>query len=157
YRRPASADEVGRLAKLVDDAVGRGEKWEAGIQTALMAVLVSPKFLFRLELDDRPAAGPHALDEHQLASRLSYFLWSSMPDQELFALAGKGQLTATLEARVRRMLQDPRSRALTENFAMQWLQLRNLRNFAPAPKLFPDFDEPLRAAMLRETELFFDA
>jgi hypothetical protein len=158
YRRPATKDEVERLLKLVDSAEARGEKFEAGIQLALQAILVSPKFLFRVELDDRPdRAEAHPIDEYQLASRLSYFLWSSMPDEELFALAGKKQLTANLDAQVRRMLKDPKARALTENFAMQWLQLRRLSAFSPDPKLFPSFNNQLRSAMLKETELFFGA
>ncbi len=138
YRRPATKDEVERLAQLVEAAEKHGDKWEAGIKLALEAALVSPKFLFRVELDDRPdSAGPHPIDEYQLASRLSYFLWSTMPDDELFALAAKKQLTANLDAQVRRMLKDPRSKALVDNFAMQWLQLRLLKNFNPDPKLFP--------------------
>jgi hypothetical protein len=157
FRRPATAEEVERYSKLVDRAVAAGQKWEAGIQLAFQAALVSPKFLFRLELDDRPGTEPTALDEFQLASRLSYFLWSSMPDPELFDLAAKKQLVANLDAQVRRMLKDPKSAALTENFAMQWLQLRRLKTHAPDSKLFPRFDDALRKAMLKETELFFDA
>src|SRR5262249_37888064 len=115
--------------------------------------------LFRVELDDRPdSRDAHPLDDYQLASRLSYFLWSTMPDEELFRLADKaGPLAGDLEGQGRRMLADPRSKALVDNFAMQWLQLRNLKTFAPDPKLFPEFDEPLRAAMFKETELFFEA
>ncbi len=158
YRRPATTDEVERLLKLVDQAQARSERWEAGVQLALQAALCSPKFLFRVELDDRPdTAEAHPLDEYQLASRLSYFLWSTMPDDELFDLAAKKELSKNLETQVRRMLKDPKSKALVDNFAMQWLQLRTLKTFAPDPKLFPNFDEPLRAAMLKETELFFDA
>lgn len=158
YRRPATTDEVERLAKLVDETVADGEKWETGLQTALQALLVSPKFLFRLELDDRPeAADARTLDEYQLASRLSYFVWASMPDDELLALAEKKQLSAGLDAQVRRMLQDPRARSLVDNFAMQWLQLKRLKGFAPDTKQFPAFDEDLRAAMARETELFIEA
>jgi len=158
YRRPPTRDEMDRLVRLVEAAEKRGDKWEAGIQLALQAVLVSPKFLFRVELDDRPdSAEPHPIDEHQLASRLSYFLWSTMPDEELTALAAKKELTANLDAQIKRMLKDPRSKALIDNFAMQWLQLRTLKNFSPDPKLFPTFDDKLRAAMLKETELFFDA
>jgi hypothetical protein len=158
YRRPATKAEVDGLAKLVDETVANGEKWEAGLQVALQAVLISPKFLFRLELDDRPeAAEPRSLDEYQLASRLSYFLWSSMPDDELFALAEKQQLTANLEPQVRRMLKDPRAKSLVDNFAMQWLQLKRLRSFTPDTKLFPAFNEQLRAAMGKETELFIEA
>jgi mono/diheme cytochrome c family protein len=158
YRRPATATEVERLVRLVDDAVARGEKWEAGIRFAVQAALVSPKFLFRFELDDRPdSPGPHPLDDYQLASRLSYFLWSSMPDDELFALAGRKALAANLDAQVRRMLGDPRAKALVDNFAMQWLQLGRLKLVAPDPKLFPSFNEKLRAAMLEETSLFVAA
>jgi hypothetical protein len=155
YRRPATADEVERLLKLVDAAEARGDKWEAGIRLALEAVLVSPKFLFRVELDDRPdSAGPHPLDEYQLASRLSYFLWGSMPDDELFELARKKALTANLDGQVRRMLKDPKAKALVDDFFVQWLQLRRLKTAAPDPKLFPTFNEELRAAMLTETGLF---
>ncbi len=158
YRRPASAAEVERLARLADDVLARGEKWEAAIRFAMQAALVSPKFLFRVELDDRPdSPAPHPLDDYQLASRLSYFLWSSMPDDELFALAEKKALSANLEGQVRRMLEDPKARALVDNFAMQWLQLRRLKTVAPDPKLFPAFDEKLRAAMLEETALFVAA
>ncbi len=155
FRRPATADEVERMLKLVDQAQKDGEKWEAGIQLALQAVLVSPKFLFRVELDHRPTdKAAHPLDDYQLAARLSYFVWSSMPDDELFALAGKKALHQNLEAQVKRMLKDPKAQALVDNFAMQWLQLRTLKNFVPDAKLFPEFDEDLRAAMLKETELF---
>ncbi len=159
YRRPATADEVARLLKLADGVRKKGEGWESAMQLAMQAVLASPKFIFRPELDNRPAAGdkPVPLDEYQLASRLSYFLWSSMPDDELFTLAGKGQLAANLEAQTRRMLKDPKSKALTENFAMQWLQLRRLKTHAPDAKLFPKFDEALRSSLLTETEMFFDA
>ena len=158
YRRPVTPAELDRLVKFVDAAEARGEKWEAGIQLALQAVLVSPKFLFRVELDDRPdSAKPHAIDEHQLASRLSYFLWSTMPDDELLALADKKQLSANLEPQVKRMLQDPKAVELVENFAIQWLQLGRLQSFSPDPKLFPSFNDRLRKAMLKETELFFQA
>ncbi|MBI5760009.1 MAG: DUF1592 domain-containing protein [Planctomycetales bacterium] len=158
FRRPVSSSEVDRLVKLVETAEASGQKWEAGLQVAMQAVLVSPKFLFRVELDDRPdSSDSHALDEYQLASRLSYFLWSSMPDDELFALAATKLLSANLEQQVRRMLADPRSRALVDNFAMQWLQIRRLQSFAPDPKLFPNFNEGLRSAMRKETELFVEA
>jgi hypothetical protein len=121
----------------------------------LQAVLVSPKFLFRIELDDRPnTPQAHPIDEYQLASRLSYFLWSSMPDEELFALAAKKQLTSQLDAQVRRMLKDSKAKSLVENFAMQWLQLRRLKSFAPDPKQFPSFNDQLRNSMLTETEMF---
>lgn len=155
YRRPATKEEVERLARFVDDAVQRGEKWEAGMQLAMQAVLVSPKFLFRVELDDRPQADePRPIDEFQLASRLSYFLWATMPDDELFDLAAKNELTPNLEAQVKRMLKDPRADTLVDSFAMQWLQLQNLRNFQPDPKLFPQYNDRLRDSMLEETRLF---
>jgi hypothetical protein len=158
FRRPASKVEVDNLLELYDDAHKAGDKFEACIQLAIQGVLVSPKFLFRVELDHRPGdKAPHAVDDYQLASRLSYFLWSSMPDDELFALAAKKTLHQNLEAQVKRMLKDPRASALTENFGMQWLQLRMLKNFTPDPKLFPDFDDSLRSAMLKETELFLRA
>src|SRR4051794_30334266 len=122
----------------------------------MQAVLVSPKFLFRVEADAQPREDkPYPIDEYHLASRLSYFLWSSMPDQELFDLAAKKELSKNLDAQVRRMLKDPRASALTENFALQWLQLRRLKTFSPDAKLFPTFNDQLRSAMLKETELFF--
>jgi len=156
YRRPATAEEIARLTKFVDAAVARGELWEAGIQLAMQAVLVSPKFLFRVELDDRPgSADAHAIDEYHLASRLSYFLWATMPDDELFALAAKKELAKNLPAQVERMLKDPRSKSLVDQFAMQWLQLQNLRNFQPDSKQFPSFRDSLRSAMFEETRLFF--
>jgi hypothetical protein len=158
YRRPATKDEVERLLKFVDLAEKNKERWEAGIQLAMQAVLCSPKFLFRVELDHRPdSADAHPLDEYQLASRLSYFLWSTMPDDELFDLAAKKQLHQNIKPQVERMLKDPKSYALIENFAAQWLQLRLLKNHTPDTTLFPDFDDPLRNAMYKETELFFEA
>jgi hypothetical protein len=161
YRRPVRDDELSRLVRFVELAQKNGDSFETGIRLALQAVLVSPHFLFRVELDRRPN-DPRAvrdLNDFELASRLSYFLWSSMPDDELFRLARERSLRkpGVLEAQVRRMLKDPRSRALTDNFAGQWLQTRNLKGFAPDPALFPGFDEKLRAAMLKETELFFES
>jgi hypothetical protein len=157
YRRPVTKDELDHLCKLAESAQQRGDKWEAAVRLAMQAVLVSPKFLFRLELDDRPdEARPHPIDEYQLACRLSYFLWSSMPDQELFDLAAKKQLTANLDGQVRRMLKDPKAVALVDNFALQWLQLRRLKDVTPDPKQFPGFDDRLRAAMLGETRHFFE-
>ncbi len=169
YRRPVTQDEVERLVVLATLAQDEGLSWEATMQRAMLAALVSPKFLFRLELDDRPSPlaatepaapsslAPQAIDEFQLASRLSYFLWSTMPDEELFALAGKGELTKNLDAQVRRMLADPKSKSLVDQFAMQWLQLQRLKTVSPDTKLFPQFDDTLRAAMFKETELFIDA
>jgi mono/diheme cytochrome c family protein len=158
YRRPATPEEVARLVKFVELAVQDGERFERGIQLAVTAALTSPHFLFRVEIDRDPKA-THAIGDYELASRLSYFLWSSMPDDELFRLAAQGTLhePGTLEAQARRMLKDPKARALVENFAGQWLQLRNLKGVSPDPGLFPDFDDALRSAMQRETGLFFQA
>ena len=124
------------------------------------AVLVSPKFLFRMEHDPAAVAPgtPYRLSDVELASRVSFFLWSSIPDDELLDVAVAGQLRdpAVLERQVRRMVRDPRAHALVENFAGQWLYLRNLRTVAPNANLFPDFDDNLREALRRETELFFE-
>ncbi len=161
YRRPVDAEEVDRLAAFVDLAVENGDTFELGIQLAVQAVLVSPQFLFRVELDRGAGAEGevHPIGDFELATRLSYFLWSSMPDQVLFELARRGtlHLPEVLEAQVRRMLADPKAGALVENFAGQWLQTRNLKTFSPDRKRFPQFDEALRAAMLAESELFFRA
>lgn len=158
YRRPVTAAEVERLMKLYNFARTNGEPFEGGVVQALKAVLVSPNFLFRGELQPEPdnPKSVHPVNEFALASRLSYFLWSTMPDAELFALAERGQLRKNLDAQVRRMLADPKSRALVENFAGQWLQLRNLAILQPDKKLFPSYDATLRAAMTRETELLFE-
>jgi mono/diheme cytochrome c family protein len=156
YRRPATAEEIATHVKFTEQAMAGGKSWEAAMRQVVQAVLCSPKFLFRVELDQRPdSKAPHAIDEFQLASRLSYFLWSTMPDDELLALAGKGKLTANLDAQVKRMLKDPKAEALTDNFAMQWLQLKRLQIAAPDAKLFPTATDALRRAMLRETQLFF--
>ena len=158
FRRPATAAEVDRLMTLFDQARGDGDGFEASVKQALTAVLVSPQFLYRGEPQvdpDNPGA-VHRVSEHALASRLSYFLWSTMPDEELFALASKGRLRRDLRSQVRRMLADPRSRALVDNFAGQWLQLRTLDIVAPDDKLFPDFDPALRAALRGETEALFE-
>jgi hypothetical protein len=133
-----------------------GGSWESGIQLAMQAVLCSPKFLFRVELDDRPdMPQPHPIDDHQLASRLSYFLWSTTPDAELNALADTKQLHQNIEPQVRRMLKDPKAQALVDSFAVQWLQLRPLMAHTPDRDRFPEFSDKLRAAMLKETELYF--
>jgi hypothetical protein len=159
YRRPVTFREVDRLLVLFDRAKKDGDRFENCIKLAMYRVLVSPNFLFRVEQDPIGAENGKAypLNEFALASRLSYFLWSSMPDDELFQLAAKGRLRANLEPQVKRMLADGRSSAFVENLAGQWLTLRSLANVAPDPKAFPDFDDSLRSAMNRETELFFDA
>ncbi len=158
FRRPATPAEVDRLVALVDLALKDGDRFERGIQVAVQAVLVSPHFLFRVELDTRPGA-PRTLTDLELASRLSYFLWSSMPDDELLALASKRQLRAgnNLDAQVARMLRDPKARALVENFSGQWLQTRNLKLANPDRGRYGKFDEPLRRAMEKEVEHFFAA
>ncbi len=159
FRRPVKADEVERFLKLYDKAEKSGERFENRIRLALSAVLVSPHFLFRVELDPNGAQASTAypINEYELASRLSYFFWSSMPDDKLFALAAKGELRKNLDAQVKRLVADPKSAAFVENFAGQWLTTRKLDNINPDPKAFPEFDKELRQAMVRETELFFDA
>jgi mono/diheme cytochrome c family protein len=160
YRRTIRRDEVDRLLRFVHMAEKNGDSFETGIGLAVQAVLVSPHFLFHVEMDRQPNDSRviHPITDFELASRLSYFLWSSMPDEELFSLARDKSLhkPEVLEKQVRRMLKDPRSRALVDNFAGQWLQLRSLKEFKPDPEMFPSFDEKLRAAMLKETELFFE-
>jgi hypothetical protein len=158
YRRPVSDDEVGRLLTLFALAQQGGESFEGAVKVALQAVLVSPHFLFRGELQPEPdnPRAIHPVNEFALASRLSYFLWSTMPDDELFALAARGALRQNLDAQVRRLLKDPRSAALVENFAGQWLQTRNVMQMTPDRKQFPAYDDALRAAMMKETDLFFE-
>jgi hypothetical protein len=161
FRRPATDDEVERLTRLVLAVTKGGDSFERGIQVAVEAVLVSPHFLFRIEIDPEPLnpQAIHAINEYELATRLSYFLWSSMPDDELLRLAHEGALRkeGNLAAQVRRMLKDPKSSALLDNFVMQWLHLRNLKLINPDLKQFPDFNEALRTAMETETRLFFEA
>lgn len=160
YRRPVTAAEVERLAKYVKIASQQGESFERGIQVAVQAALVSPNFLFRVEVDPKPndPKSKRLLSDYEVASRLSYFLWSSMPDEELFRLASKGKLqdSKTLEAQVHRMLKDPKAKALGSNFAGQWLQLRNLANVSPDTGRFPEFNDRLRTSMRTETEMFFN-
>jgi mono/diheme cytochrome c family protein len=160
YRRPVSQQELDRVYKFVALSFAQnGEQAKNGLLLALRAILVDPNFLFRPELDPRGASDgfPPVPADYQLANRLSYFLWSSMPDDKLFALAAAGQLhdPEILQAQVRRMLQDPKARALSENFAGQWLLLRNLDQAGPDAKMFPQFNPALREAMRQETERFF--
>lgn len=159
FRRPAKDDEIGRLMKLWRMADDDKTPLDRSVQIPLAAVLTSPNFLFRAEPDPEPEnLSVHRVGDYALASRLSYFLWSSMPDDELFALAGRGQLHTAeqLSGQVRRMLKDPKSQALVDNFASQWLQYRRLDGMTPDKSQFSDFDESLRRAMRRETELFFE-
>ena len=158
YRRPPTENEIEQLAQFVEATQADGAKWEASIQEAIKVILCSPKFLFRLELDDRPQSSePYPIDEFQLASRLSYFLWSSMPDKELFELAKKNQLTVNLEAQVKRMLADPKAAELARDFGSQWLQIQRIATVTPDRERFPVFGRRLRAAMLKETELFVES
>ena len=162
YRRPVTPKEIRQLTDLIADVQKDGGSFEEGLATAIQAMLLSPHFLFRLE---RVSATPltigsgRSISQHELASRLSYFLWSSMPDDALLAVADRGQLAQpkALEAQVRRMLLDPKSRALVQNFGGQWLQVRKLESVKPDRKRFPEFDEYLRLSMRRETEMFFES
>ncbi|HKE86702.1 MAG TPA: DUF1592 domain-containing protein [Vicinamibacterales bacterium] len=158
YRRPVDESDLKPLMSFYD--TGRREGgFERGIELALRAVLVSPRFLFRVERDPVGAApgSPYRISDLELASRLSFFLWSSIPDDQLLDLATRGQLhnPGVLDTQVRRMLADGRSRALVDNFAGQWLQIRNIRSTTPDKNDFPDFDDNLRQAFERELELFF--
>ncbi len=159
YRRPATHDELVRLLNIAISAEKDGETPQSALKLALQAVLVSPHFLFIGAEPPQPASpdSPLHCPDFQLASRLSYFLWSSTPDDELLRLASQGALHRSnlLEGQVKRMLLDRRSRALAEQFASQWLETRRLASFTPDPKLFPDFDAPLKDAMLAEAGLFF--
>jgi Protein of unknown function (DUF1592)/Protein of unknown function (DUF1588)/Protein of unknown function (DUF1585)/Protein of unknown function (DUF1587)/Protein of unknown function (DUF1595) len=160
FRRPVTKDEVAPLMRFVKMAETTGQGPEQGIQNALRAMLVSPNFLFRIERDPGPrdAAKVHQVSSVELASRLSYFLWSSMPDDQLLEAAETGKLhnPDNMRSQVERMISDPRSSALGENFAGQWLQLRNLNSIRPDPDKFPAWGPALREEMLAETRMFFD-
>jgi hypothetical protein len=160
YRRPVTKAEVAPLVKFVGLAKANGQSTEQGIQLALEAILVSPHFLFRIEHDLKPTdpTAVHPVSDIELASRLSYFLWSSMPDDQLLTLAESGKLhdRATLDAEVKRMLADARSSAIADNFAGQWLELRNLDVIKPDPQKFPAWSPELRDDMRTETRMFFD-
>jgi len=164
YRRPVTGDEIATLVSFYEAGRRNGTDlgtFETGIQNGLRLILASPKFLFRAE-PDPPRAAPgtiYPLGDLELASRLSFFLWSSIPDDQLLTVATQGKLKdpVVLEQQVRRMLADPRADALVTNFAGQWLFLRNLQNHLPDNKEFPNFDDNLRQAFRRETELLFDA
>jgi mono/diheme cytochrome c family protein len=160
YRRPVTQPELARLISMYQ--AGRREgTFDAGIERAVRAILASSKFTFRVEREPAAVAAgaPFAISDLDLASRLSFFLWSSIPDDELIDVASRGQLRTpgVLERQVRRMLADPKSRALTDNFVGQWLQLRNLRSSTPDQNEFPDFDDNLRQAFQREVELLFES
>ena len=161
YRRPVTDEDIQSLMRFVRMAQEQGETAKQGVQLALQAMLVSPHFLFRVERDPDPTDPDrvHRINDIELASRLSYFLWSSMPDEELLSLAEQGKLhdPQTLHAQVDRMLADERSSALASSFAGQWLETRNLDHVNPDPDKFPDWGPELREAMRTETRLFFEA
>ena len=158
YRRPVVEADLARLMPFYRDGRAQGS-FDAGIQLALRRLLASPAFVFRVEQDPADAApgASFAVSDVELASRLSFFLWSGPPDEELLTVAAANRLheSDVLAAQVRRMLHDPRAAALVENFAGQWLHLRNLETIKPNTDFFPDFDDNLRQAFKRETELFF--
>jgi hypothetical protein len=157
YRRPASNADLVELRRFYEMGRAKGG-FDAGIEMAIRRALVSPEFLFRIERDLETSRDVYRLSDLELASRLSFFVWSSIPDDELLEVASKGGLRqpATLERQVRRMLRDPRSQALARNFAGQWLDLRTLPTLAPDPKLFPNFSGNLRHDFQKETELLFE-
>ncbi|HET9833711.1 MAG TPA: DUF1592 domain-containing protein, partial [Vicinamibacterales bacterium] len=160
YRRPVDKQTVETLIGFYKK--GRTDaSFERGVESALQFILASPEFLIRFEADPPNIASKKAyrLDDVALASRLSFFLWSSVPDEPLLTLASQGKLKdpMVLEQQVKRMLADPRSEALVTNFAEQWLHLRNLKSSTPDLEAFPDFDDNLRQSMKEETSLFFDS
>ena len=158
YRRPLGDDDLNVPMRFYREGASAGG-FEAGLEAALTAVLVNPHFLLRVEYDPPgvESGQVYEVSDIELASRLSFFLWSSIPDEPLLGLASRGQLQQddVLRAEAARMLADPRSRSLWENFAAQWLHLPNLRSFHPDRRLFPDFDDNVRQSMRRETELLF--
>ena len=159
FRRPVDAADIDPLVEFYRGGHEEERSFDGGIQVALKALLMSPEFLFRME-QDPPDAAPGAsyrVGDVELASRLSFFLWSSIPDEDLLSTAERGSLRepAELERQVRRMIADPRADAFVSNFAGQWLYLRNLEAVAPVQKIFPNFDDTLREGLRRETELFF--
>jgi hypothetical protein len=161
WRRPVPQKQLDGLMRVYAACIDQGATFLGGVKMGMEAVLVSPRFLFRGAYDSAEATGRviqaqiQTIDKYTLAERLSYFLWSSTPDQELLDLAGRGELRKNLPAQVRRMLADPKSQALVENFAGQWLQFRGLETFQPA-KTFTKFDPALQAAIKKEPELFFN-
>ncbi|MDG2104485.1 MAG: DUF1592 domain-containing protein [Pirellulaceae bacterium] len=157
FRRRVYASERERLLALFDLGIENGESFEGAMQLVMQAMLVSPHFLYKVEAPAPKDGSPRPLSDFELATGLSYFLWSSMPDEALFRIASAGQLReeGRLESEVQRMLKDPQASALIENFAMQWFQLRGLEQADPDPDLFPGFTKHLRASMIRETQLLF--
>ncbi len=160
FRAPATDRDVETMLGFYQQGRNKGS-FDQGIEMAVRRVLTDPKFIFRYEAEPEnvPAGAAYRISDLELASRLSFFLWSTIPDEQLLTIAQQGKLKdpAALSAQVKRMLADKRSEALTRNFAGQWLYLRNLRNINPDPQEYPEWDDNLRTAMQRETELFFDA
>jgi mono/diheme cytochrome c family protein len=160
YRQPLKDADIKPILDFYTSS-RRSATFERGIQSALQLILASPKFVFRAEQDpvNVPPGGVYRINDVELASRLSFFLWSSIPDEELLAAASQGRLgnRVEIERQVRRMLADPKSAALVANFAGQWLQVRNLKTFLPNSDEFPDFDDNLRQAFARETDMFFES
>jgi hypothetical protein len=158
FRKPVNDADLERLMTLYQSGRNAGD-FDSGIRLAVQAILASPQFVFRFERPPagRPAGTPYRISDLELASRLSFFLWSSIPDEELLALAAQGKLRtpAVLEKQVRRMLADPRAEMLSSNFASQWLHLQNLKVIQPDAYQFPNYSKNLSQSMLRETELFF--
>lgn len=160
YRRPVTDRDIDRGFEFYKDTA-KSEGFEAGIEAAVSSILVNPEFIFRIERDPSQAKPgvPYKITNLELANRLSFFLWSSIPDEELLDAAIEGSLSNPniLEAQTRRMLSDPKAINLVENFATQWLHLRNLEAIVPDLRLYPDFDDNLRQAFRKETELFFES
>ena len=156
YRRPVSSADIDRLVRLVDQSQKLGDSFEAAVRTGLVAVLCSKSFLY-LQEGDAAAASSAKLDDWELASRLSYFLWSTMPDGQLLELARAGKLheAGVLRGQVKRMLADPKAAEFAQTFPRQWLQLRRVGMFPPDKTLYPDYDESLEASMIGETVAFF--
>jgi hypothetical protein len=161
FRRPTTAADLTSLMEFYEAGRSEGGSFEDGVEAALQRILADPEFIYRGEHEPAgvTAGKTYRLSDLELASRLSFFLWSSIPDDELIDVAAEGKLRtpAVLEQQVRRMLADPRSQALVSNFTGQWLSVRSLRTSEPVVNLFPDFDDNLRNAFQREIELFFDS
>ncbi len=161
FRRLPTDEEVQKYAGMVETVVTDGEPFEFGMQLAVQAVLVSPSFLFRVESDENPndPMAERGLTDFELASRLSYFLWSSTPDDELLVLAERGELRQPdiLRQQTKRLLADDKARAIVDNFAEQWLNLRSLDELSPDPQVFPEWDDDLRSAMKHESLAVFEA
>jgi len=157
FRRPVTATEIDPIARIAALTRKSGGSYEKGLQIAVQASMVSPNFLFHIEKDVNQGTAKRPLNDYELATRLSYFLWSSMPDDRLRGLAAQGKLKTPeiLIAESNRMLKDPKAKALADNFAGQWLQLRKINYVSPDPKEFPQFNQELRDAMRTETQMYF--